>query len=367
MSSGTTLLSNDAGLVQSYEAACGADWALGTNDGYYYQFLIHHMLQANMQEQASALLHDIDWLIAWQENAGTSSMTDALTFFARDKTLDRLYDRLGSADRLSKMEIAEILATPRSLARLRFWEQGPERFVLVVGTGGPQVTGSCVQASETVGRELARCGLGLISGGWAGVDHITCREYVKQLRRDEVDPKKCLVHVVPADSQPDFWADQEFMNQGDRDAAGQSTVAGHRSVDRSDAVIAIGGGSSAEEILFWAKAQSVPVFPISATGGAAERAYSSVSPPDPVVAAPIESARDALGIARHIAERVLMLPVRSKFYSQVPPSSGSSAGSNPDVAYQSAPNESASREPRVARPAPPERRRKSKPIAKKKK
>jgi hypothetical protein len=290
-------------LVASYEADCDADWALGPDDGYFFQFLIHHILLAGKTEEAKALIYDLDWLLSKWTHAGDRSMLSDLERFRNDAVLSALAGvvlQLGND--VQKVELARALATPRANARMKFWESGPTVWILVVGSGGMHITDSVVFASETLGRELARAGYGLISGGWPGVDHMVCREYVKQLRRDEVPAQGRLRHVVPADSTPDFWAVQEFYQQGDLDAAGSPEESIARSIDRSAAVVTIGGSGATYGMIQIARRRQKFVLPLASTGGDSERAFKEMTNAPRALAAPIGSRREARTVVQALMQ-----------------------------------------------------------------
>ena len=68
-------------LVDSYDAECDGDWPLGPDDGYYFQFLLHHLIQAGRDAEARELIHDLDWLLAKWRRAGGRSMLVELDLF----------------------------------------------------------------------------------------------------------------------------------------------------------------------------------------------------------------------------------------------------------------------------------------------
>jgi hypothetical protein len=286
-------------LIESYEDSCGGDWASGPNDGYFFQFLLRHLSRVPGREQESAgLLEDYDWVWAKLRNAGARSLAADLAAANRHRTpLDSLIQTQRNA--VSRQQIADALGAH---ARRLFWESGPSTWVMVAGTGLAAGLPEPVHfASESVGRELARAGHGLVSGGWPGVDHITCREYVNQLWRDEVPSKGRLRHVVPEGKRPDFWNDPRYAGEGDLDP---SDNIGH-AVDSAQALIMIGGDGATSDIFRAFVSRRRPVFPLGGTGGDSQRALTS-QPLDlqSVLGRSIANRIDARAVAKAIIERL---------------------------------------------------------------
>ncbi len=52
-------------LLRAYRKICPDDWTLGPNDGYFFQYLAHHLVQAGLEDELYALLTDSpDWMEA---------------------------------------------------------------------------------------------------------------------------------------------------------------------------------------------------------------------------------------------------------------------------------------------------------------
>ncbi len=52
-------------LLQAYKEICRGDWTLGLNDGYFFQYLAHHLVQAGLDDELYALLTaSPDWMEA---------------------------------------------------------------------------------------------------------------------------------------------------------------------------------------------------------------------------------------------------------------------------------------------------------------
>lgn len=293
-------------FVSTYEDECEGDWALGPNDGYYFQFFLDHVISARGVDAGFRIFSDLDWLLAkWRAAGGRSMLADCRYF--PDRPLASTISNLVSngSNNVDLAGLASTLNTPRSLSRYAFSGRGPQKYVLVAGTGAMKLGNAVVFASETVGLELARAGLGLISGGWQGVDHIVCREYVNQLRRDQLPSKGRLIHIIPQGAKPDLWKLEGFAQEGDLEFANDTSTASRRSVERSNAVVMIGGAGGTFDIYEDARKLGKPVYPIPETGGDAGRAYRQViqiSPGLRSLERTIRDKRDAREIARAITE-----------------------------------------------------------------
>jgi hypothetical protein len=293
-------------FVSTYEDECEGDWALGPNDGYYFQFLLDHMISARGIDAGFRIFSDLDWLLSKWRAAGARSMLADCRYFP-DRPLASAISTVvtnGSND-VDLEGLASALKTPRSTSRYAFSNNGPQKYFLVAGTGTMRLGNALVFASETIGLELARTGLGLISGGWQGVDHIVCREYVNQLRRDQLPSKGRLIHVIPQGAKPDLWNLEGFAQEGDLEFANDSSAASRRSVERANALVLIGGAGGTFDIYEDAMRLGKPVYPIPGTGGDAGRAYRQaiqINPGLQSIERTIRDKRDAREIALAITE-----------------------------------------------------------------
>jgi hypothetical protein len=311
--------------VSSYDRECEGDWALGANDGYYFQFLLHHIIYSRGADAAFEIFSDIDWLLAkWRAAGARSMLTDCEYFGDRGIASSVRNSVLDFSNDVNPGELARVLDTPRARSRLSFIYTGPQKYIRVAGTANVHLPDSLVFASETVGRELARAGFGLISGGWQGVDHIVCREYVTQLRRDQIPSKGRLVHVIRAGTRPDLWKVAAFSGEGDLDMVTGSTSEVWRSVQRADAVVMIGGVGGTYDAYEYAVKSGKAAYPIAGTGGDAARAFNDVVRTAPELRGlerNITSRRDAREVAKLIADMVMADSIRnSKGKNAVPES-----------------------------------------------
>ncbi|MSV29911.1 MAG: glycosyltransferase [Bryobacterales bacterium] len=49
-------------LLERYSHRCSGDWSTGPNDGYFFQFLLHHLQEAGRTGEAGTLLYQLPWL-----------------------------------------------------------------------------------------------------------------------------------------------------------------------------------------------------------------------------------------------------------------------------------------------------------------
>jgi hypothetical protein len=337
-------------IVDTYRRATEGDWALGEDDGYYHQRLIWHMSRAGAVAEAASIVFDYDWVMTTVEHAGVGTLLGQVrdleegliairsTILAEAKDFRALLEREDLASAAPAEVAAAIVESlqpqltlfygkrsvglrNRVLARQRLKlapHQPPPVRLLVAGYGGPQMPLSVVYASEIVGRELARGGYGLLSGGWPGVDHIVCREYVRQLRRDGVSSDGVLTHIIPASSTPDLWALEEMRGEGRLDASGSPAGASTRSVELADAVIAIGGVEGTKRIISLARERNTPVIIIPGLPGAIDEASERVSSGAEPQRAVITSRQDARPIVLDALDK---LPTPTSFGDSTSPES----------------------------------------------
>jgi hypothetical protein len=105
--------------------------------------------------------------------------------------------------------------------------------VLVVGTGSYGLPRSVQFAAEQVGGAVAKASASLITGGWAGVDHVAARSFSEALARNKKPPVGELLQIVEGKQAADFKGgkvEQVGLNEGIAEC-----------VKRADLVILIGG------------------------------------------------------------------------------------------------------------------------------
>ena len=281
-------------IVRSYEEECGGDWAICADDGYYLAHFAYHLWRARPKELENLTLN-LDWLLrAGREAPGwaadlssTPQKPPAMPSIPQPTPLSletQFFSSTGSSG---------VMARGRS--RLR--SGNPVR-ILVAGTGKSHgldpIAGSTAAA---IGRELARYGYGLTTGGWPGVDYLAAEAYSKQLSFWELGVEQGLLHVVAEKTRPDF------------DAGSVIAVPGHdtesKAIDSAAAMIAIGGEGGTLTICRLARDRGIPVFPVRRTGGDAETFYleglpSNVAAAAQVLDSPLDSAAAIYDFARKL-------------------------------------------------------------------
>jgi predicted Rossmann-fold nucleotide-binding protein len=110
----------------------------------------------------------------------------------------------------------------------------PTRWVLIAGSGAGELPRSLVDLSRRLGREIARRGWGLVTGGWPGVDHLAASTFADHIKLTGGKLSVRLVQLMGNGSHPYFPAGR-LVNIGDEMEAWQ------QSIYRADAIILMGG------------------------------------------------------------------------------------------------------------------------------
>ncbi len=135
------------------------------------------------------------------------------------------------------------------------------KWILVAGSGGVTPRPAKIdEVSKRLGAALATAGFSLVTGGWNGVDHDVARSFVERIQQNEQSLSGRLVQVMRQGATPDFPAGR-LVSGGSEDEAWR------RSIERTDAVILIGGLGGTYQTGEWALQQGKPVFPLADTGG----------------------------------------------------------------------------------------------------
>jgi hypothetical protein len=260
-------------IVGSYEEECGGDWAIAVpGDGYYGAHFAYHLFRAR-PEAFNELTENIDWLLRasrekpdWMADIHllspewTSEQEQTSEYAAEDGPAGKRPRDLEEA-KSGELGIAGRMAR----GRLRLRGGKPVR-VVIAGTGRRSGLDPVVHKTAVVlGRELARYGYGLTTGGWPGVDYVASDAYAAQLATWDIPVELGLLHVVADDARPDFPRGSIFRVRADR------TV--ETELEEAAALIAIGGEGGTLDMCRTARARSVPVYPIRRTGGDAETFY----------------------------------------------------------------------------------------------
>ena len=275
-------------ILDSYEAECGGDWAILPDDDYVQKHIIYHLVAAG--SDALELAENIDWLWRLDSTPEGSRLTSA----AKPDPVGLLRAMLDSypAERVKRM----------AQARISLAVKGPTRWIQVVGLGSYSLPPHVRGVSQTIGRELARWGYGLLDGGYSGVDYVTAESFCNQLQLAGTDPSKALLHIVGPQSTAAFkLGSVQQVAQSDWNAV---------AIRQADAIVAIGGEGYTFEHCRVAAAAGKPVFPIPGSGGDAANFYASLSDDQAMMLAPLNL---------HLASRKNQFEVARKLIELLPP------------------------------------------------
>jgi hypothetical protein len=265
-------------IVESYEAECGGDWAIGPDDGYFVQNIAFHLVPLG---RSAELVNNLDWLI--RANRVAKDWWNALEDPSQaPRDTDPVY--LESFF-LGTEEAAFQTVTRMARKRSRLRKGPPSRRILVVGSGSYDLPWAVHTTAEAVGRELARWGFGLIGGGWQGVDYITADHYIQQLRSAEMQDDDGLLQIVPEGSRADF--DGGIIQHVKRRDWERIPI------ERCDAVVVIGGLGGSIGMCRMAAKEGRPVFPIPGTGDDAATYYNEIHGADSPVFSRLDSFLDS--------------------------------------------------------------------------
>ena len=151
----------------------------------------------------------------------------------------------------------------------------PRCWILVAGTGAPELPPPLAEACQLLGRLLAEAGYGLVCGGWPGVDAVVSRAFADACRQSGRDPKVWCEQVL----EPEITGAEIVGGTVPADNGG---VAIALSVDDADAAVLLAGSGATMAIGEEMRKAGKPVFPLAATGGdAAEFFRSNAQNPAP--------------------------------------------------------------------------------------
>lgn len=145
-----------------------------------------------------------------------------------------------------------------------------QSWALVAGTGLREgIAEPAVFAAEEIGAALARAELGLVTGGWPGIDHIVARTFSEELASRGVRAEHRLVQVIREDRPVEINVGKVV-----RTLVGPSEWMDPQSYANS--VILIGGLGGAYGSFLGALHKGLPRFPIAGTGGDAATAFKQM-------------------------------------------------------------------------------------------
>jgi hypothetical protein len=149
-------------------------------------------------------------------------------------------------------------------------EDRVQSWVLVAGTGlRAGVPEPAVLAAEEVGAALARADLGLVTGGWPGIDQIVARTFGDGLKSRGVSAEHRLVQVIREDLPVEI-----NIGKVVRTRVGPSEWMDPQSY--ADSVVLIGGLGGTYGSFLGALHKGLPRFPIAGTGGDAAAAFKQM-------------------------------------------------------------------------------------------
>lgn len=135
------------------------------------------------------------------------------------------------------------------------------KWILVAGSGGLTPRPRLVdELSENLGVAIANAGFGLITGGWDGVDSLTASAFTNATLVSGKSLSGRLLQIMQLGDTPDYPAGR-LVNLGDENEAWK------HSIERSDAVVLIGGMGGTWQTGEWAESMNKPVFPIVQSRG----------------------------------------------------------------------------------------------------
>jgi len=135
------------------------------------------------------------------------------------------------------------------------------KWILVAGSGGIAPRPKLIdELSEALGAALANEGFGLITGGWDGVDSLTASAFTNAILASGKSLSGRLLQIMRLGKTPNYPAGR-LVNRGVENDAWM------HSIERSDAVVMIGGMGGTWQTGEWAKTLGKPVFPIAHSRG----------------------------------------------------------------------------------------------------
>jgi hypothetical protein len=298
--SGTRIASQlESHLMNSYEDKWDGDWVLGLGDLYFARALSYHLARTGRQSTLLDLLSDFGFIEIRLKLEGRPGLIGDLnrlvsappwvdqfrSYLSRGTDPDPVFI---SSDLGSSPEMLQL--GQRSARRQLLVAGRPFASVLVAGTGSYELPQAVLWMAECVGRELARKGFGLITGGWQGVDYVSADAYVVELSRMGA-PQEVLIQIVDSNSTPDYPGGTTHF---------ATTDSITEAVERSQAVVLLGGvggtGLVGQQALWLQR----PIWaPGGTEGDAADPRWRNSA-----FDGPIDSRRQAVQLARSLVESI---------------------------------------------------------------
>lgn len=142
------------------------------------------------------------------------------------------------------------------------------KWVLIAGTAGSEISLEERLMAESLGRNLAKKGYGIVLGIWRGVDEVLGNAYINFLRGTQQKISNRCIEII----------EEEWLK--DVQAYGKSMIAlnflhwKEIAFWHADAFIIIGGREGTFNIFESAFKKNIPVIPIQTTGGTANQVYN---------------------------------------------------------------------------------------------
>lgn len=143
------------------------------------------------------------------------------------------------------------------------------KWILVTGTGNSKFSKKERMVSEIAGELLAARGYGVICGGWPGVDEVVSYSFTEFLKKNNISEKERLIQLLDQDQKPVY-------DYGKIETTGAGSDWYMEALNRSIAMIMIGGQGGTYEAYEQAAKRSIPVIPIAGTGGDAKKAFDKM-------------------------------------------------------------------------------------------
>ncbi|MHB9109946.1 MAG: WD40 domain-containing protein [Armatimonadota bacterium] len=131
----------------------------------------------------------------------------------------------------------------------------PEHWVLVVGSGTQGLPREIEQTSRELGRRLADAGLGLVTGGWQGVDALVTEAFNQVLQRHKLQDYDWIQQYLNVTIQSAYPSGQLIYCDTDEEIYTQQ-------LERADAVVLLGGLGATAHVGRLARERGIPVVPI---------------------------------------------------------------------------------------------------------
>ena len=150
--------------------------------------------------------------------------------------------------------------------------QKEQQWILVAGLGQVNLWPEFKEvyySALAIGRTLAIEGFGLLVGGWSGVDYIVADEFHKELRKLGKPLSAHLLQVIPEGHLPQFHGGKVVHTKS-------GWLEWQDIVQKSDAIVLIGGEGGTYQTYQFALQEQVPIFPLAGTKGDAQQVFNEM-------------------------------------------------------------------------------------------